>query len=741
MQNLLNRAVKYSIYVLVLLVPLFWLPFSFEVFEYNKQYLLFFLVSLGFLAWVLKQVFYDKEIKFKKSPIDYLILGFLFVSIISFIFSVDKNSSIFGFYGRFSNGLIGFLSLVVFYFLITNNVSIKENASSEKRSSEISANKLLNLLLYSVGIVVFISYFSIFGIWQKIGGFLPQVMLQKTFNPVAGSLEGLTVFLAVVVVLLSGLLLNKYRNIFYWILLLASLGLMMIIDFTPAWIILLATLVLFVGVSLVKRIFKENVNQLLIPIILIIVSAVFIFLQPVKTNLPQEQVLQQSVSWQVALKSATGSIKNGFLGSGVGTFHYDFTTYKPQSFNQNWMWQIRFDRSGSHFAELLATTGFFGFLVYLGLIGLVLLISWFFVSRQFSGFPLATAFFALLAGQAVYYQNTSLSFMFWLILGLSVVSWQAAKAEPIEEKKLSFKSFPELALMFSTVTIILGVALISLYFYAIKYYLADVNYSKALSALGEMRIGNLEAAVRLNPQFPHYRTTLAGAYLTQLLNDIQRPAADQDQAKIQLLVARSIDQARAATLLGPNRVAYWETLGVIYREIQGVAAGANEWGIKSFEQAIKLEPTNPVLYTELGKLYLVAGDKEKARENFNRSLEQKPDYVTATIQLALLLEQENILDEATAKLENLVENNPYNVEGRFQLGRLYFNAGKIDEAIAQFQVVTILVPNHSNAHYSLGVAYAAKRETQSAIQAFEKVLELNPGNEDVMQKIKALKGE
>ncbi|MBI2626340.1 MAG: tetratricopeptide repeat protein [Candidatus Nealsonbacteria bacterium] len=94
-----------------------------------------------------------------------------------------------------------------------------------------------------------------------------------------------------------------------------------------------------------------------------------------------------------------------------------------------------------------------------------------------------------------------------------------------------------------------------------------------------------------------------------------------------------------------------------------------------------------------------------------------------------------------AKLENVVKENPYNIEARFQLGRLYFNNKRIDDAIGQFQVVVILVPSHSNAHYSLGVAYAAKKEIQSAVQEFEKVLELNPGNPDVMQKIKELKGE
>jgi len=50
-----------------------------------------------------------------------------------------------------------------------------------------------------------------------------------------------------------------------------------------------------------------------------------------------------------------------------------------------------------------------------------------------------------------------------------------------------------------------------------------------------------------------------------------------------------------------------------------------------------------------------------------------------------------------------------------------------------------LFPNYSNAQYSLGIAYQAKGEKEKAIKSFEKVLELNPGNQDVIAKLEALK--
>lgn len=738
MQNVLDRVVKLSIYSLVFLVPLFFLPFSFEAFEFNKQYLLFFLVSLGFLAWVGKMVVYDKEIRFQRTSLDVFVLGFLFVAILSAIFSVDKSSSLYGLYGRFSNGLIGLLSLGALYFLVTNNVTTnretdakKERETDAKLSLQLSVSGLIKTLLYSSGVAVLMGYFSIFGVWAKIGNLLslPRIMMQRTFNPTAGSLEGLSIFLAVLVAFLVGIILLKEgKKLLQYLLLFASLGLLVIVDFTAAWIVLLTTLVLFVGFSLWRRIFRENVNSLLIPVFLIIIAASLIPFQPLKFNLPQEQVLNQPTSWSVAFRGATDDVKSGFLGSGIGNFHYDFAKHKPVEFNQSWLWQIRFDRAGSYFAEILGTLGFLGILSYLALVGMFLLVSWFMLQRRFVGMPLMMGFIALLVAQFVYYQNTTLAFMFWLVLGLAVVSWQ----NPIKKKVISFKDFPEMSLIFSTMVIVLGVSIFALYFFAGKFYMADMNYAKALSYLGDKRIQFMEKAVGLNPYFPQYRVGLARTYLNEALTT-------QDSVRVQIMAAKSINEARAATVLQPSRVANWETLGVVYREIKGLATGATNWGIKSFETAISLEPTNPVLYTELGKMYLAVNDVEKARESFDKAIEKKSNYADALIQQALLLEKEDILDEAVERLEDLVRENPFSIEVLFQLGRLYFNNGQVDDAILQFKRVVILVPNHSNAHYSLGVAYTSQGQRSLAIQAFEKVLELNPGNQDVQQKLKSLR--
>ena len=271
MTNLYDRIIKCGIYLLVFLMPLWVFPFSFEQFEFGKQYLLYFLSSIAFLAWLGKMIIVDKKIRFKKTLLDIPILIFVLIAILSAIFSIDRHSSVFGFYGRFSDGLIALISCAMLYFVITNNVSNKEQETSIKQES------IVKIFLSSSFLVVLTTYFSLFGIWQKVNNSLttlnpnfslPEIILEKGFNPAAKSMQGLAIFLTLVVVFLVTTILlsekrgkeklSSSRNLASKALLIAAVGLMLIIDFGSAWVMLLLTLSIFVAFALRKRLFKKD---------------------------------------------------------------------------------------------------------------------------------------------------------------------------------------------------------------------------------------------------------------------------------------------------------------------------------------------------------------------------------------------------------------------------------------------------------------------------------------------------
>jgi hypothetical protein len=82
-----------------------------------------------------------------------------------------------------------------------------------------------------------------------------------------------------------------------------------------------------------------------------------------------ERIMTQGESWSIAGKTTISGFKEGLIGSGLGTFYYDVSKFRPATLNNGGFWAISFERSGNVFSEILATTGFLGLLAFLAIIG------------------------------------------------------------------------------------------------------------------------------------------------------------------------------------------------------------------------------------------------------------------------------------------------------------------------------------------------------------------------------------
>ncbi|MEK7104307.1 MAG: tetratricopeptide repeat protein, partial [Patescibacteria group bacterium] len=740
-----QKIVKGCIYLLVFLMPLFWLPFSLEAYDINKAYLLAFLAGIGILAWIGRMIFHNKKIIFKRTALDFFVLGYLAILILSAIFAKDKTSVFLGFYGRFWPSILTSVSLVGFYFLITNNV-----VSDDEQTGSISLKKILSVFFASCFGAVAVIYLSLLNVWAllaKLLGFnLPVVMTNRFFNTV-GSLQGLAIFLSFVLAMLLAYLAfgeknkGKTKQVFWYILAFAILGLMAIINFQQAWFCLALALSIFLVLGFWKRMFKEDVQQLSLPILFLLLAIVFLFPNPLTkflnqngliASLPKEAILPQQTSYQTAVN---GLSENSVLGSGVGGFHYSFAKFKPASFLTSQFWQVRFDRAGNNISEILATTGVLGALGFVTLFFMFFLISYLHIKAPnkektsdlqdpSKRIPILIGLVALLIGQFFYYQTAVLGFSFWLVISLGVVSWGKAT----KEKKFSFREFPEVGLLMSIVFWVMLLALAFLYFSLLRYYMADVSYRNYLVE-GGSDITKLEKSAKSNSFGPTYHIALASAYMQKLYAEAGKESPDKQI--VTNIAALAIQEARKAVELGPNRVSVYEVSGVIYRDLQVVAQGALDWSVKSFESALALEPLNPVITTEIGKLKLVGNDKEGAKKYFEKAMSMKKDFVESGLQLALMDEAEGKTSDVLAKLEGLVKNAPFSTEARFQLARAYYNDNEFEKAALQAQQALILFPNHSNSLFLLGLTYEKMGEKALALQALEKVLELNPNNQQV----------
>src|SRR3989338_2309620 len=135
-------------------------------------------------------------------------------------------------------------------------------------------------------------------------------------------------------------------------------------------------------------------------------------------------------------------------------------------------------------------------------------------------------------------------------------------------------------------------------------------------------------------------------------------------------MSQAIAAAKSAAQLAPYSVAAQETLGMIYRDIRPLASGSEPWAVQSFNSAVLLEPTNPVLATELARAYLNSNDIFNAEKYFIGALELKPDYYEAKFGLAKAY-LKNKKDNQALVLLNELARQVTDAEVFYELGRFY----------------------------------------------------------------------
>ena len=546
--------------------------------------------------------------------------------------------------------------------------------------------------------------------------------------------------------------------------------LLVIADFLSAWIILIVGMVLLVGFILKQRILKNDVHKLILPIGLVIVSLMFVifsfrgvmsifpnFVLNSSSGFALERSLTQSESWSVASKAATSNFKDALIGTGPGTYYYDYGKYKPAIMSEGNLWSVISNRSGNQVSEILATMGFLGFLSFLLVLATFFLVN--FLSKDkrtrskqnrsnFASSFFMVLLFCLALMQFLHYQTLVLGFLFWLFLGLGMglknnESIGEEKKSIVKRARFKLGERVELALILETVTIILSLVFIVACFFGGKFYLADVKYVQALNTPDlAQKVNLLRQGILLNPHQSRYQVVVSMVYFVKAQNEMSQLKTGDDQSAVlnDLRLGRAF--AENAVLVAPVQASVWQSLADFYQSVATMSDSQEQFinlAIEALDKGAELDPKNPKIYDDIGSLYLTLGQKDKAEEYFTKSLVQKKDYISANINLAFLLEDQDKRDEAISILEAILSINQNNPEILFQLGRLYYNDGQIVRAITHFKRAITINANYSDVHYALGLAYEKQGKIQQAIEELQIVFQFNPGSQEVANKLQQLK--
>jgi len=771
--------IRWTLRLLAALVPLFFLPWSIEVLELNKQLLILIGSVVAGLAWLGKMLA-ERKFEYRRSVVNLIVVLYLAVYTISSLISQSRYMSLVGDFGQEKAGLVTVGAMVLLYFVVINNIRTVKDL-----------NRLFGSIMLG-GLVA-----GLFGLLQGLGLFVLPFAFAKvaSFNTV-GTAASLCIYLAFTVVLASGMLLSGHNqptakkklrlayNIGLVVTAVIGLFLIAAIDYWPVTVSLLVASAMLIAFAFVHAKSVKSISGVLLPISAVVIALLLLLFRfPVTLKFPAEVMPSMKATTEIAMKTLR---ERPFFGSGPGTFIFDYSKYRAAEVNQSMFWNVRFDRGAARFMTLLATNGLLGALSWL-LVAVFLLVSagrklfradeetWHVLIGIFA------AWFLLVVSKFLYSSTITLEFASWLTMALLVIVHRK------EFFSVKFENSPRAAMTLSFVFILGVVVALSGLFVEGQRYAAEVNYATAIridQAGGEIEkvIDNLARAADLNNANDVYVRNLSLALLAKANKEAgtavslekgenetdddfatRQQAAQQDKVReVAALAANAVNVGKRATDMNAANVANWSVLATIYQNLFGVTQGADEWAVKSYEKAIELEPGNPQLHNELGKVYMYQADlaaqatqdkdeevkKEaetkmndllaKAVDSFNKAIELKSDFAPARFDLALAMDRQGKLKEAITKMEEVIALDPQDVGVGFQLALMYYRDDRKSDAVGLLEAVVTLSPNYSNARWYLAAMYEERGDLDMAIAQIKKVAELNPGMAVVTQKLDEL---
>ncbi|MCX6279942.1 MAG: tetratricopeptide repeat protein [Bacteroidetes bacterium] len=124
-----------------------------------------------------------------------------------------------------------------------------------------------------------------------------------------------------------------------------------------------------------------------------------------------------------------------------------------------------------------------------------------------------------------------------------------------------------------------------------------------------------------------------------------------------------------------------------------------------WQNAVETSPSNAFNYNNLGAMYYLSGDLEKAEPLFRKALQVNPYEPMANSNTGLVCMNTNRPEEAEKLYLEEIRVNPHYDHAYYNLGLLYFNNSRTDEAISKWEKTLEVNPCYADAYKALLFAY------------------------------------
>ncbi len=445
----------------------------------------------------------------------------------------------------------------------------------------------LNAFLISSFILALTQIFSFFGI-NKLFTFLPDFAKDTVFTPFGNIINTILILTSSLPILIYRALNNK--------------------DVSEKILSALVIVIIILGIGTsTKMILSNNDNPIF--------------------------VLSYKNSWSIAADSLKS---NPITGVGLSNFGYAFEKFKPVQFNLQKDWNIKYIQGSSFGMTALAENGLAGLAAILFLLFIIL-------KNNNWKKPHHLSVLIVFVGMLLLPASITLLPLFFVLLSIST-----------ETKKVNLlKTESKTISLLPSISSAILVALI-IYLYAKPLY-ADILFTKSTEDLNEGKVSsayeNINKATKINPYVDKYHL-LSSALNLAIAENIakKQDITEDDKNNISKLVQQAIRESKAAVSVNTTKSSNWESLSNTYKTISVFAKGAETFAIESINQAISLDPINPLLRIKLANLYYSQKKYDLAIEALKLAVLAKPDLPNAHYNLAIVYKEAKQLDKAKEEM-------------------------------------------------------------------------------------------
>lgn len=768
--GMFDALVSISLVALFVGLPVFFTGMTLQGIAFEKQIYFYFWILVGIVSWVSKGVILG-EMKIRRTPLDIPVALFVVFYAFAAFFSVDRWHSFWGFFGDPSRGVISVVALALSYYLLMSHFTPKR-------------------FIWMFG--SFLASGSFVALWSLLVAmkvhFLPAAFEKFAPLSLTGTVSSLALFLGLLVPLFVTALFMLWQDesmkkmtrkvLTGAVLVGLALTLFLLLAFYAfvPWIAVIGGFALFL-VYILAQIVRPAEQWTWVPMFVFVVMLAFLMIGQnslVRAQFPIEVAPNASLSWQIAKESAK---EHFLLGAGPANYGYAFSMFRPQEYNMNALYTMRFFQGTGLFFEAIPTIGVIGTVLLLVLWLSFLSVSLYLLTHEkqrnkIRSLGLASASAMLLIGGCISIINGPLLLIGTLLatLSLATLLWESGSEE--RYLQLSFKASPKFALALAFIFMVVSAGVAFLFVFMGKVFVADTYAGKAARlSVSESSVDTaklLVSAIQSYPQEGRYYTRLGQEYMALANTEFAKPETERDTDKVVFYAQEALKAAGSGKQMMPNDVMATESLALLYENSRLYAGNALAKAEETYVRSRELEPHNPIYPLKLAQIKKASADaiKEETAERtalyneakglFDQAVSEKENLAPAYYGLAITYSNlkdtdkaiENALqaaaldrnslnyqfnlgalyqlrnegddrDRAEALFKSVLEKNPKLIDVRLSLGILYEQQGKKDEAIAQYQEILALFPAD---------AEGAAKETRDQVEKFIQNVRSGTGN-------------